>query len=236
MSKLNPEWLTEQLIDPEYKKYVILAYLKSVKENFDQKKLFPDLKEIENHYSASLDIKEKKKTLKGQFPQKISDINFSNFQLIRESLTGEDLEDLDIILDYAIPRFKHVMQLGAEIDGMVSDSLKVSPVGIVPLHLDEGYILLYEEIINETRIYKFKVTVFESAREQHRRVNTTFIASTPKTITNSFENIKLQLIKNNRSIPNPATYLVESRFIYPLEETLLPIARRKVAQYISTIS
>lgn len=236
MSKLNPEWLTERLIDPEYKKYVILAYLKSVKENFDQKKLFPDLREIENHYSASLDIKEKKKTLKGQFPRKITEVNFSDFRLIRESLTGEELEELDIILDYAIPRFRHMMELGGEIDEMVSDSLRVSPVGIVPLHLEEGYILLYEEIINETRIYKFKVTVYENAREKHRRVNTTFIDTARRTVANSFESIKLQLIKQDRSIPNPATYLVESKFVYPLEETLLPIAGRKVAQYISTIS
>jgi hypothetical protein len=123
MSKLNPGWLTEKLIDPEYKRYVILAYLKSVKENFDHKRLFPDLREIELHYSESIEIQEKKRKLRGLFPQRVSEIDFSNFELTKTTADGEDLGELDVILDYAIPRFRHVMELGTEIDEMVSNSL-----------------------------------------------------------------------------------------------------------------
>lgn len=236
MSKLSPEWLTEKLIDPEYKRYVILAYLKAVKENFDQKKLFPDLKEIAFHYDNSVDIREKKRNLKALFPDRIREFDPLKFALVKEASEGKDFDDLDVILDYAIPRFRQMIDLGTEIDEMVSDSLRVSPVGIVPLHLEEGYLLLYEEMIKETRIYRYKVTVYESAREKYRTVSTTFVDSARRSISNSFENIKLQLIRNDRSIPNPATYLVESKFVYPLEETLLPIACRKVARFISTLA
>jgi hypothetical protein len=41
MEKLKENWLTEGLIDFEYKKYVLLAYLKSVKESFSRVELYP---------------------------------------------------------------------------------------------------------------------------------------------------------------------------------------------------
>ncbi len=236
MAKLNPGWLTESLIDPEYKKYILLAYLKSVKENFDQKRLFPDLKEIRHHYDASMDLQDKKRNMRSLFPGKVTDISLSDLKIGKKTETEDDMELLDVILDYAIPRFRYMVGIGSEIDERVSESIRISPVGLVPLHLDEGYILLYEQLVRETRIYRYRLTIFESAGEQHRSVSTTYIDSTKNSLANSFENIKLQLIRKDRSIPNPATYLVESGESYPLEETLLPIVKRKVVQYISTFS
>jgi hypothetical protein len=51
---------------------------------------------------------------------------------------------------------------------------------------------------------------------------------------NTFENIKLDLVKRYKHLPNPATYLVESKYVLPLEETLLPIAKKKVVEVMFT--
>ncbi len=41
MESLKDNWLTEGLIDFEYKKYVLLAYMKRVKESFGRVELYP---------------------------------------------------------------------------------------------------------------------------------------------------------------------------------------------------
>jgi len=41
MKKLPTNWLTDGLINFEYKKYLLLAYLKSVEEEFESKRLYP---------------------------------------------------------------------------------------------------------------------------------------------------------------------------------------------------
>jgi hypothetical protein len=41
MESLKDNWLTDGLIDFEYKQYMLLAYFKSVKESFNRVELYP---------------------------------------------------------------------------------------------------------------------------------------------------------------------------------------------------
>jgi hypothetical protein len=50
---------------------------------------------------------------------------------------------------------------------------------------------------------------------------------------NTYENIKSELIRNRIMLPNPAVYAIESGLTYPIEETLLPIAKRSLVRYIT---
>jgi hypothetical protein len=52
-------------------------------------------------------------------------------------------------------------------------------------------------------------------------------------MTNSYENIKAQLIRQKNELPNPAVYCIETELKYPMSETLLPIAKRSLVRYIS---
>ena len=42
MATLSENWITENHIDFEYKKYVLLGYLQKVKEHFNEQKLYPN--------------------------------------------------------------------------------------------------------------------------------------------------------------------------------------------------
>jgi hypothetical protein len=55
-----------------------------------------------------------------------------------------------------------------------------------------------------------------------------------QSITNTPENIKLHLINRNKFMPNPAVYYVHSDITFPLEQTLLPVAKRSLVKYISS--
>jgi hypothetical protein len=46
MADLNKNWLTEKYIDFEYKKYVLLAWLQEVNNNFQDQKLYPFLAQL----------------------------------------------------------------------------------------------------------------------------------------------------------------------------------------------
>jgi hypothetical protein len=45
--------------------------------------------------------------------------------------------------------------------------------------------------------------------------------------------IKVDLIKQNKNLPSPATYAVESEVSFPFEETFLPVAKRVLVKKIS---
>lgn len=234
MAKLSSQWLTENFIDFEYKKYTLLAYLKSVKNNFDEKRIYPDLSEVREHYLNSLSLHEKKALFQRLIPKKVNGVDWENLSLNYEQLVmnNDALNEIEDILDYALPRFQAAVSVGSEIYEEIDNEMIISPLGIIPLHKDEGYFFIYLSFSGETKVYQYRLSVYDSHKEKHPRLNTTFVDSFGKSFTNTFTNIKLQLIRENKTLPNPATYLIEAKSEYPLHESLLPIACKKVTRYI----
>ena len=54
-----------------------------------------------------------------------------------------------------------------------------------------------------------------------------------RNISTTFESIKGDMLRENKRMPNPATYAIETEMSLPLEETFLPIAKRMLVKYLS---
>lgn len=237
MEKLNPNWLSEGTIDFEYKKYILLAYLQHVNKNFNESRLYPFLNDLIFHYKNLIAIKEKKEFVSNQFPKKLTKLDLENFKLQYERMLEDDkyLEDIQNLIDYAIPQFKNHLSEGKELYEFVENKLEITPVGIVPLNTEFGYILVKEDKAPTTNVFEYEITIFENMEENFRGIKTKFITAFEKNISTTFENMKLQLIKNNTFMPNPATFLVMSKLSFPLNETLLPVAKRSFVRYIASL-
>lgn len=234
MKKLQKTWITDGLLDFEYKKYQLLAYLKHVNEHFQEKKLFPELSDLQLHYQESLALQQQQSQWSNRIRRKLVGIDREKWQLkyTSEFEALQPLQEVDEILSYAIPRLEHTLSTGETLFQHVTQALSIAPIGIMPLFRKEGYLFVYENINRELRIYQYKVQLFESTAPPSRRVETRLIDSRNKSYTTTFESIKMELVRKNKELPNPASYLVESTLGYPMDETLLPIARQKVAQVV----
>ena len=76
MEQLKHDWLTEGLIDFEYKKYILLAYLKDIRKRFDVNQLYPFMSDLVFHYRNILKVKESKKLMYENFPETLSKADF----------------------------------------------------------------------------------------------------------------------------------------------------------------
>ena len=68
MMKLSENWITEKLVDLEYKQYILLAYLKEIKKEFQLNKLFPHFEDLKMHHQMLQEIECKTDTLFNCFP------------------------------------------------------------------------------------------------------------------------------------------------------------------------
>jgi hypothetical protein len=143
------------------------------------------------------------------------------------------MQEIESIIDFSIPQFEKYLSEGRAIYDFIESRLSISPVGIMPLNADEGYLLLKFAPGKETLVYEYQITIFENPDEKYRGISTQFICSYSQSLQNSFENIKQDLIRYNRKLPNPATYVIESELEVPLQETLLPMARRTLVKYVA---
>ena len=234
MQELKKDWLTADLIDFEYKKYILLAYLQQVRENFDGKRLYPYLSDLVLHYRNLLSVKENQKLMHENFPRQISKADFERLQISYQQIVGDDgiMAEIEAIVTYALPKLKDILTEGKDIYEHIEDNLEISPVGISPLYPDEGYLFLQGQPDKETRIYQYQVTLFESADEKYRGIHTTYLESVHRGLGTTYENIKIDLTRRYKQLPNPATYMVTSKVHCPLNETLLPIAKRVLVKYI----
>ncbi|MCS6916222.1 MAG: hypothetical protein RMK52_00830 [Chitinophagales bacterium] len=236
MKQLQPNWITEGLIDFEYKKYLLLAYLKEVSKHFDECRLYPFLSDLLAHYNNLITIKQNKTYVSKQFPRQISRVDLENFTVEYERMIVDDacMEEVEAILDYAIPRMYQSLMEGRELYHDVEQHLQIYPVGIVSLNPETGLMLLVLPNTRDTQVYRYQITVFESSEEQFRGIRTAFVGEYRQSFTNTLEAIKLQVLNQLGAESHPAAYAVEVMASYPLQETLLPVARRSLVRYICT--
>jgi hypothetical protein len=235
MISLSKNWITEGLIDFEYKKYILLAYIQEIKQLFQAYKLYPPLSDLLFHYNNLLLIKDNKNLLKESFPQELSAIELDKLELVYKKIIQDDgvMAELENIVGFALPALEEQIDNGKSIYQTVEEHLSIYPIGLIPLHLDEGYLFLTQNKIQEVQIFFYKLTIFEQLGERYRGIHLRHFTSEARSPFMSLEQVKLNLIKKNKELPNPATYHIDAKVNYPLEETLLPVAKRFLVKYLT---
>ncbi len=236
MKGLPEDWLTQGLIDFEYKKYLLLAYLQEVQLSFDRQALYPEMAELVQHYRSLTKLKESKSQLQEAMPKKLTGADWQRLRLFYEQLVQDDelMLELDAILSFSIPRIKAALDKGKSIYEYVESQVSLRPIGIYPLYAREGYLLVQERMKVEMNIYRYEVQVFHQEEERFGGINLEFLENQPLTIVNTCEKIKLDLVRKYRDLPNPATFWFTSGLECPLEETLLPVAKRQLVRKVLT--
>ena len=234
MQKLNKDWITDGLIDFEYKKYLLLAYLQNVQQNFGKEKLYPHLAELVEHYRDAQSFKNRKTLLKSGFPKEITRIDLEKMKLAyaEQSEDSELMKHLEEIVEYAIPKMKGTLGQGRALYEAVESELQIEPVGIVPLYQDEGYLIMELGKGRRTDIYEYRINKFVMSGEGFRGIYFKFLESVRRGFE-TFESIKLSLIRAYQKLPNPATFLLQSGKPYPVNETVMTVAKRLMLQTVA---
>jgi hypothetical protein len=235
MDELKSNWLTEGLIDFEYKKYQLLAYLQKVKQSFSRVELYPFLSDLVFHYRNLKSISENKELIQEAFPKEISFEKLKDLELTYKKIVEDDsiMKEIEDIISFSLPRVKDHLDEGSFIYEYVESQCEISPVGLSSLYAQEGYLFISQPPQKEADIFRYQVTIFEQSSETMRGINTQFIYNTERNLTNTFEQIKLKLIKEFSDIPNPSTYLITTKLKFPFEETLMPVAKRLLVKYLA---
>jgi hypothetical protein len=235
MEKLKENWLTEGLVDFEYKRYILLAYLKHVRESFNRTELYPFLSDLVAHYSNLKTLRENKSLMSESFPKEINMESLQAQELTYRKLVEDDavMREIESIIEFALPEFKHSLEEGTQIYDYVESNCEISPVGLTSLYANEGYLFISQPPEKETDVYRYQITIFDQQHEAWRGIHMKYVRTTRRTLADTYESIKLGLIREFAELPNPAAYLIMSKLRFPYGPTLVPIAKRLLIKHIS---
>jgi hypothetical protein len=149
-------------------------------------------------------------------------------------IADDDLmQELEAIINYSASEMKTTISNGTEIYEFVEENLNITPIGIVPLDIQEGYFFLSAGNTRSTHVYQYRLSFFEKHDEKFRSIKTNYLDMMYRSMVNTYESLKSELIRNRSDLPNPAVYSIETDLSFPVEETLLPIAKRSLVKFIS---
>ncbi|UYQ91310.1 hypothetical protein MKQ68_14550 [Chitinophaga horti] len=236
MKRLSETWFADGYIDFEQKKYTLLAYLQEISGYFNENKLYPQLADVVFHYNNLRDFRENRNLLREKFPKTLTAVNMERLQLLYEQMIADDavMCEMEEIIQYAMRKMDHTIKNGTGIYEFVAEQMNITPVGLVPLDMQEGYMLLCDGRYSDTLVYYYRLTIFERHDERYRGIHTQYLSAYTKSFNNTCENIKTELIRTRREqLPNPAVYKIETDLTFPVAETLLPIAKRSLVKYLA---
>src|SRR5690606_4379642 len=140
--QLSKAWLTQGLTDFGYKKYILLAYLKTVSESFGKSELYPVLSDLVFHYRNALAIRENKALLRESFLKELALERFRRVEVCGRKLMvdAEAMVELLEVVGFASPRSTAPLEGGTVIYGYVGSQCEICPVGVTPLYARLGYL------------------------------------------------------------------------------------------------
>jgi hypothetical protein len=227
---MEPHWITEGAWDAETKQYLLLAWLQKVKREFDETRLYPALAALIAQHQHLATLRDSNLAFTAQWKGELKHFDFEKMQLVYANPAEREAfnDTLNALLDFALPRIQSAIDDGKSIYDFVEGHVELMPVGLVPLYLNEGYLLVYSSVAHELLAYRYQRSLLELDDDRVQQLQLELVERRPKSVFETFEQVKLKLIQRFRELPNPATFLIDSKLAFPLNETLLPIARRRL--------
>lgn len=166
---------------------------------------------------------------------------------VREARTGPlreiDLEEGRLIYDesdnppilaeelarWALPLMAELIEEGRALFEFVDEHSEMVAVGIVPAYQDEGYLMVPAE--EQVRILRYAMSLYDQPDGRYRSLRTTDVGMAAR--SEPPVDVKRRLVEVHPDLPNPATYRVDTDLEFPLDATLLPVAKRKLLQYLA---
>lgn len=212
--------------DEEGSRYRILGGLQEVGRAFASNRVYPHLADLIHLRAALRRLAEASEPLRPRGP-----------------LTGLDLDEgalrygepegaappFDALVVWAMPRIEAAIDEGRAIFDFVEERTAVEAVGIVPSYQDEGYLLVPDGDV--LRVIRYGVSLFTRADERFRSLRTASLEGVPAAAPP--HELKRLLARRHPDLPNPATYRVATDLDFPVDETMLPVAKRKLLQYLA---
>ena len=237
--KLNPEWMLKEPLDFEYNKYTLLDYIQKCEKGFDKLEIYPDFVEISLHL-ANLQSLVKENTLL------LTNKKFESCDdeiLVKEltpkkprELTQEEEEELVKTLKFSNSRLFDAFNVAKSIWNLAYDNIdlyiKKNRKTIATGH---GYVFYYNKIDTKLFVWEYEIKKTKGDNGNHKTYLTPIYDG-------SSEDLLVPDIIETFSTWNQTEYFkslpifeIQSSQNFPMEQTLVPMIKRKITSYIFQI-
>jgi hypothetical protein len=237
MKPLNLELFTGAVDDVERTQYQILAGLQQAHSAFEEQRVYPHLGRLVKLHGALITVLKRTEDFRTPETGEIAGIDWDEKSITYEWPELEDTEMaiVEDLIRWALPEIRTTIEEGRSVYEHVEDNTELETVGIVPSYVQEGYLMVPERGEDRIHVLRYELSIIQEEGEKHRALRTVHC----KTVSADGldvhpSNIKLDLLKERRDLPNPATYFSNTDLNVPYKETLLPVVKRRLVRHLAS--
>ena len=231
MAALDLEMFTNGVHDMEGARYRILAAINSAATQFRKNNLYPGLADAIELVSILDTIKDNREQYTSVLPSKLTGVDFENKALKFDTVKAEPetVDKMFELIEWAMPPLRTLTDEGVAMFDFVNQNLSLDVVGLMPMYKDEGYAFIPDRRDKKFHVLRYELSLYSHDDDSYRAMKTTEVESNELSeIIEPPEDVKLRLVEAYSDLPNPATYLFDTELDFPFEETILPVAKRKL--------
>ncbi len=232
--KLDPMWLLKDPVDFEYNKYTLLNYLQKCETVFNNLELYPDFIELSLHLANVQSIFKNKKilTTNKKFESCDDEILLKDLiELPFRELNEDEQEELEKTIAYSGTKLFDAFSVGKTIWNLVFDDvdlmLRKNKEGIAR---NKGYIFFGRKDTNTLFVWEY---ILKKQKNNTDKIILTKIHEdliTNMSVSSAIENFSS--FKENKNYLEFPIFEVRCSKYFPMEQTFIPIVKRKVLSYI----
>jgi len=234
--KLNPEWMMKEPLDFEYNKYTLLDYLQKCERRLNNLEIYPDFVELSLHL-ANLQSLSKENTLL------LTDKKFKSCDdeiLLKElytkkprKLSDEEESELDKTIRFSGYKLFDTFNIAKSIWNIAFENVQVvlKKIG-KELEMKDGYIFYYKKENDFLHVWEYQMKK-DKKNDIHSKTNLKLIyQGNPEDLT--LNNIISGHTSTNRKETHSKLPIFEMKATqeFPMDQTLVPIMKRKVTAFI----
>ncbi|MEM1114981.1 MAG: hypothetical protein AAF845_13125 [Bacteroidota bacterium] len=215
--------------DPEAARYRVLAGLQEARRRFAQNCVYPTLGRLVDLHRGLRDILDGAGRVEQRPTGRAVDVDWEAGRLVHEG--GPEAPVGLELARWAMPRLVGAIEEGQALYDFAAEHAAFTPVGLVPRYHAEGFLLLDAEA--GPRALRYQVSALTGADGQYRSLRT---ASVPVALDPLAppQVWKRTLAEAAPDLPAPATFCLRADLDLPVEETLLPIGKRKLLAFVQS--
>ena len=234
--ELDPEWIYQDPIDFEHKKYKLLAYLQKCDKRFDELKIYPDFVELSLHLANLQSISKEKTMLTTKKKFKSCDDEILFKELIPKKIPKlDDAEQLEIdkTVRYSGEKIYEAFNIAKSIWTIAQDAISVQ----IKKNKDRledgmGYIYFRRRSDEKLLVWEYEIKK-EADYELSTKAYLKLIfsgSSDEKTFTDIIE--EKSTWNHTEYFKDIPVFEVKSSQEFPFEETFLPMMKRQLMSYL----
>ncbi len=237
--KLDPEWLLKEPIDFEWNKYTLLDYIQKCERRLDNLEIYPDFVELSLHLANIQSIVKEKTLLLTNKKFESSDDEILLKELVPKKmreLSNQEQQELEKTVKYSGNKLFDTFNLAKSIWNLAFDNIEINlKKNRNSLISGSGYFYFF---IGETPV----LHVYEYEIKQPKRAKGSNKTYLTKIYEGSAENLSLGEVLDTFSTLNQTDFyknlpVFEVRIFqkFPMEQTIIPIIKRKIMSYVFQI-